>query len=480
MNFTHLGVWLVISILLSFLFMISFTIIQINKSPGFGGCYSEYLDNEEIVFSGFDPFGNVYLVLLAFGEYPIINSTYPYQTTLPPLPETANSDLFAIAKFSPEMDLLWARLIGSDSISQIFIQNVKFQITTDGGLLVFGINEGEPFLPNPDYRYGSGANTFFILKLDRNGEREFLTTWMTDFSDFSDFFFDDTSTYLYYNGFLDPNEINSAVHWNGTVPSGNEHTIAKLSDEGRIQWVFYLPRDTEVRALKTNGSSLGFLLTDGDSQFGSTYSNNSWFFGLLDGARGLFTSLKEPPLLESSNTQHLILTSDGSNFLIFKLGIDHKFIYSINLTSNSLTPIQLFQTSFDFPSIFVRETAGTILLVFEFESSPVDAPAEGPYSEIELGDDSIEYYLFAVSSKGQILDGLHLYSSYSRTEPRYDYSNGNFLISLIQESAPFPIENAFQPEPLGKDDPFIAVLGNEIEKGTFYGNNGNLVMICYN
>ncbi len=158
--------WLVLSFIFTILTMALF--LFLSPPLQYGGCSFVYSNNDEIAFTGFDPLGNIYLVIFTDSTFDEVNSTYPYVTTLHPIPANATSRIYAVAKFSADMSLLWARIIGAPQGEFVWFRS--FAITQDGGLVMYGTGT-DIFTSMPEKDLG------YVLKLDNEGELDFVHTW---------------------------------------------------------------------------------------------------------------------------------------------------------------------------------------------------------------------------------------------------------------------------------------------------------------
>ncbi|RMG20880.1 MAG: hypothetical protein D6732_28385 [Methanobacteriota archaeon] len=479
-NWNYLSVWFIISFILSGVLLTSFVFILILQFqfPGAGRCYTSYSDNEIITFADFDPSGNLYLAISSFSSFTEINSSYPYPTTLPPIPETANQDIVAIAKFSPDMNLLWARLLGTTSERGTTLHDLTFRVTEDGGLIISGKNSREPFLPDPDYSYGEGRNTFFILKLSGNGERSFFTVLKTNSIDYLHYPTDDGSNFIYVSTFFPPNGIPIVQHWNNTEPIGNEKAVVKIGEDGIVQWISYLPSDSKIQDLHFNGHSLGILVKENDWAFGSINLTNPWYFLSINPDLGSISEVQNAHIIGTPNSETFILTDDGDDFLVFQFSESYSDLLTINLTSNSVKVVHLFQIPI-FPSIAkLQRTWDGILVSLEFQTLLEDSSIGEGISKISLNGNSTEYYLIALDSSGKKQGSIRILTEPTRSFLLGSFLDGDFLIATILTSAPFDLSGSFQSFPLGNDDPFLGLFNDNLAKGTFYGNVGNPSTVC--
>ncbi len=455
-----ISTWIILSFIFTILILASFFFLLI-PSFEFGGCSLDYIDNDQIVFSGFDPLGNVYLVIFTPSSFDEVNSTYPYVTTLPPIPVNANSSIYAVAKFSADMNLLWARIIGAPH--EEYIEFMSFAISEDGGLLMYAT--GTDFLT-----VQQGNNVGYVLKLNSDGELDFVLTWPHLDENYRMVAFDDTGEFIAVPYFL-PETGNG----NYLEKSGNENTVAKISQG--LEWISYLPNDTVIHDIKANDTAVALIVSRERPSTEGIFVEE-WSFVTLDADSGEFTSVLPLNIPETVETSSLKLTTRENRFLIFMPSFNYNTITLLDPVSANSSVHQLFPNPFFSNRVNTFEKNG-IFIASTITGSDTQMPFGEEVEEITWNGDRNRLSVMAIDSAGNEVGRLRVQGNFWINSIPIEFKDNEFLIATPLYDVPFELTDGFQTYPLGTSDPFVAVVGEDRQVGTFYGNSGNPVMLCY-
>lgn len=452
--------WLVLSFIFTILTMALF--LFLSPPLQYGGCSFVYSNNDEIAFTGFDPLGNIYLVIFTDSTFDEVNSTYPYVTTLHPIPANATSRIYAVAKFSADMSLLWARIIGAPQGEFVWFRS--FAITQDGGLVMYGTGT-DIFTSMPEKDLG------YVLKLDNEGELNFVHTWPHLDENLGIRSFDDTGEFITV-----PYHLPDTGNANYLETSGNENTIAKVSAQG-LEWTSYLHNETIIHDIKSNGTTVA-LIVERDRLVSPGIFSKEWSFITLDAATGKFTSVIPLQIPETIATDDVKLTTRDNRFLIFMPSFNYSTVTILDPVLNNSSDHPLFPHPFFDSQVLVSEK-NEFLIAYTVTGTDTRMPFGEEVPELSWNGDRNRLSLIALDSSGKEVRRLRIEGNFGIISMPVDFRDGKFLIATPMGVKPFELTGGFQTDPLGSSDPFVAVIGEDKQVGTFYGNSGNPVMLCY-
>lgn len=478
-NLSTLFLWAVLStLILAILFILPLTSQLFSFSPVFT-CSTEYIESDSILYSGFDLHGNQYLVIdTNHFEFPEINSSYPYSTTLPIFPEGANRDIYAIAKFSASKDLLWAKLIGNDDKSPERLTVRAVDITSEGGLILAGRGYGMIDSKYSTHTYGEGPFGAFVLKLTPDGQIDFMTTWKAEFPFVNQIRIEGFGPYVFFQGRLLDTRIQTINNF-ANLTNNDLHTLTSFGQQGEIKWVTYIP-GVDIWDTDLTDQKIGFVLRDLNGEFTESNSKTPWILFEISKFDGSVISKDQVELEQLLNANEVLLTlsSIGESFRISIVDKKHQSIYFVEPSVPDFSEIEIFSQGMT-GGLFMFMERNNYIMVLTQASFPLSpSPLVGESIEVTWVNQLTDTYFVVLNPEGNLVGQLRIQSDTLLINPSFDFYDGNFLIATHMSSPPFPLGGSFQPDPLGEIDAFVATISQNTQTGTFYGNIGLPSLIC--
>lgn len=480
--------WTVLTFLIIFSFWISFIVIpQLNQEITY--C-SQYLDDQESLKKVVvDKEGNNFIIGDIWAVNSKINDTWPIYSTLKPLPnenQFMKAPLF-VAKFSPDMNLLWSRVIGDVN------RFSEAKTTPDDGLVLL-------FITNQD-NYSDLANSYgkrtddynvnpVVLKLDKNGYVDFIDSFYANSFAKPNLQVDQISgnILISFSGILNYKPQSSFGF--GSSSYGSGRTILLLDRNGVpiVDYVFNYDIAVYRVAISKDTISLFVNMTFSQLILNQLVPQgyNILQFSLVDKFKLQFSQItlgkKEEKWIHTS----VMSTNETFSYVALHTN-DTLFVHGMNNFSQS-AELYFDLNYFDLNDKSVSFKIIDNLIIFSAISEyPIPVKFSSAFNLTEMKWDGTNYFFVLKLNPNLEGDGIFgripSYSSFSYTfDDKFDatYKNGVYVIAGLGSKLPFNSPSAYQSKTFGTYDPYLV---NYSETGqqyaSFFGVKRTFATLCY-